>query len=88
MFGGNIKKMMTGTAPLSAKVQGFYQKLLDIPIHQNYGQTEASGPLTFTYATDKECGFVGGPSPHMKIRLRDVPELGYLVTDNPPRGEV
>lgn len=26
--------------------------------------------------------------PSMRIRLKDMPELGYLSTDNPPRGEV
>ena len=24
----------------------------------------------------------------MRLRLKDLPELGYLSTDNPPRGEV
>jgi long-chain acyl-CoA synthetase len=26
--------------------------------------------------------------PSMKVRLRDCVELGYLTTDNPPRGEI
>ena len=26
--------------------------------------------------------------PAVRVRLRDCPELGYLSTDNPPRGEV
>ena len=33
-------------------------------------------------------GTVGGLIPPVRLRLRDCPELGYLSTDNPPRGEV
>lgn len=38
--------------------------------------------------TDPEPGHVGGIIPNLKLRLRDVPEMGYLGTDNPPRGEI
>ena len=31
---------------------------------------------------------VGGPLPCIKLKLKDLPELGYLSTDNPPRGEI
>ena len=31
---------------------------------------------------------MGGPLPCLKLKLRDLPELGYLTTDDPPRGEV
>jgi long-chain acyl-CoA synthetase len=31
---------------------------------------------------------VGGPLACLKLKLRDIPELGYLTTDDPPRGEV
>jgi len=38
--------------------------------------------------SDPTAGHVGGIGPNLKMRLRDVPEMGYLATDEPPRGEV
>ena len=67
----------------------FFKTALGIHIIECYGQTEVSGPATFTHPKDpKSTGHVGGLIPTLKIRLRDCPELGYLTTDNPPRGEI
>jgi long-chain acyl-CoA synthetase len=46
------------------------------------------GPATMTLPGDPTPGHVGGPFPTMKIRLKDVVEMGYLSTDNPPKGEI
>lgn len=37
---------------------------------------------------DKVSGHVGGPLANVKIRLRDIPEMEYYSTSNPPKGEV
>lgn len=48
-----------------------------------------AGPGTVTHPFDKNSfKHVGGVIPTLKIRLRDCVELGYLSTDNPPRGEI
>ena len=44
--------------------------------------------MTMTNAHDPTMGHVGPPLPSSEIRLRDVPEMGYLHTNNPPTGEV
>jgi len=58
------------------------------PIFQAYGATEVAGCLGSTSLWETRAGVVGGPLPCIKMKLRDLPELGYLSTDEPPRGEI
>ena len=87
-FGGRVRLMISASAPINADVLLFYKLALGIHVYECYGQTENNGPATLTHPLDRTPGTVGGVIPSMKIRLRDCPELGYLSTDNPPRGEV
>ncbi len=80
--------MISASAPISAEVLQFYKLALGIHVYECYGQTENCGPATVTHPLDRTGGHVGGPVPSVRIRLRDCPELGYLSTDNPPRGEI
>ena len=80
--------MISASAPINADVLLFYKLALGIHVYECYGQTENNGPATLTHPLDRTPGTVGGVIPSMRIRLRDCPELGYLSTDNPPRGEV
>lgn len=81
--------MLCASAPVSAEVLQFYKLALGIHVYEVYGQTETNGPATGTHPLDIRGGSVGGVMPSLKIRLRDVPELGYLASDKPyPRGEV
>ena len=51
--------------------------------------TETSGGSVATMPGDHDDrGIVGGPVANVKIRLRDIPEMGYTSEDSPPRGEV
>jgi long-chain acyl-CoA synthetase len=81
--------MISASAPISPEVLTFYKISLGIHVYECYGQTEISGPATLTHPSDNQSsGTVGGQIPAVRVRLRDCPELGYLSTDNPPRGEV
>jgi long-chain acyl-CoA synthetase len=80
--------MITASAPISAEVLTFFKVALGVHIYECYGQTEMCGPATLTLPQDPTAGHVGGCVPSGKIRLRDVPEMGYFSTDNPPRGEI
>jgi long-chain acyl-CoA synthetase len=49
--------------------------------------TESSGGSVIA-APDGPMGYAGGPVANCKIKLRDIPESGWLHTNFPPKGEV
>lgn len=59
-----------------------------VPVLEAYGASESAGVVTSTSNWEYKAGVVGGPLSSIKLKLRDLPELGYLTTDDPPRGEV
>ena len=71
---------VTGSAPISPEVVDFVESMLDAPLVEGYGSTEAGGVI--------RNGAVIRP-PVIDYKLVDVPELGYRTTDTPqPRGEL
>jgi long-subunit acyl-CoA synthetase (AMP-forming) len=77
VFGNAIQFLVTGSAPTSEAVKRFMRLCWAVPVYDGYGTTEAGG-----IATDNVIG------PDVDVKLIDVPELGYLTTDKPPRGEI
>eukprot|EP00928_Gymnodinium_smaydae_P053620 TRINITY_DN37568_c0_g1_i1.p1 TRINITY_DN37568_c0_g1~~TRINITY_DN37568_c0_g1_i1.p1 ORF type:complete len:732 (+),score=166.56 TRINITY_DN37568_c0_g1_i1:63-2198(+) len=84
----------SGGAPLAAETQEFITKVL-APVAQGYGATETTGASTVQEVVsaggrpaDLTAGKVGPVQPSCEIKLKSVPDMGYLVTDNPPRGEI
>jgi long-chain acyl-CoA synthetase len=74
--------------------QEFIQAIF-APVAQGYGATETAACATVQecFATDgrpadKGGGRVGAIQPANEIKLVSVEEMGYLVTDSPPRGEI
>ena len=87
-FGGNLKVLICGSAPISPEISIFFQVALSIHLADVYGQTEC-GPVCITHPKDLTTAHSGGLFPINKLRLRDCPELEYLSTDKPyPRGEL
>jgi long-chain acyl-CoA synthetase len=80
--------MITGSAPINGDVLNFMRIAFSCPLREGYGQTETSAPSTVTRIDDPTAGHVGGPLRCIKIRLRDIPEMGYLSTDEVPKGEI
>jgi long-chain acyl-CoA synthetase len=88
LVGGNVKMMLTGSAPISSDVLNFLKICFCCPIAQGYGLTETSAGSVIQFPEDHSSGTCGGPVANVKLRLKDLPEMNYLSSDNPPRGEV
>lgn len=88
LLGGRVRVMLTGSAPLSGEVIDFMKIIFGCPLIEGYGMTETSAGSCITDPLDGTSGHVGGPVANVKIRLRDIPEMGYLHTNDPPKGEV
>jgi long-chain acyl-CoA synthetase len=94
LFGGRVRFMVTGSAPLNRDVIDFLKIAGCCPIYEGYGLTESTGGSFLTYDWDPHSGHVGGPATSTEAKLIDVPEMNYLSTDvdeqgrSTPRGEV
>mmetsp|Transcript_48374 Transcript_48374/g.35576 ORF Transcript_48374/g.35576 Transcript_48374/m.35576 type:complete len:198 (-) Transcript_48374:199-792(-) len=94
MIGGEVRNIITGSAPISQGVQMFLRAALCSPMNDGYGQTETTAPITVHLTADGELGTVGPPITCNEVKLQDVPELGYLSSDKDsegrplPRGEL
>jgi long-chain acyl-CoA synthetase len=87
-MGGRVRAMVSGGAALSAPVIEFMETAFGSRVLQGYGLTETSGPSCVQELTDYRRGSVGPPIPCSRIKLVDVPDMNYLHTANPPRGEI
>ena len=83
-----MNKFLTASAPLSGEVLNFFRIVFSAQFFEAYGMTETSGGATATFVGENKAGHVGGPCCNVKIKLRDIPEAGYLSTSKPPRGEI
>jgi long-chain acyl-CoA synthetase len=89
LFGGRVRWMCTGSAPISSEVINFLKVAACCPIFEGYGQTESTGFSYVTSGRDPVSGHVGGPTQCIEVKLVDVPDMKYLSTDKGgPRGEV
>ena len=88
-LGGRVRAMITGSAPLSSTVMEFMRICFSCHVLEGYGQTETSAASHITIPGDMSMGHVGVPLPCIEVKLDDVPEMGYMTTDEGgPRGEI
>lgn len=86
-FGGNVKLMVTGSAPISAEVLEFLRIAACCPIVEGYGQTESSGASFCTQVNDPTCGHIGGPTSNTEFKIVDVTEMNYTSKDKDENGD-
>ena len=48
-FGGNLRVLVTASAPISGEILTFFKVTLGLHVFECYGQTECTGPVTFTH---------------------------------------
>uniref|UniRef100_A0A1I8I4L2 long-chain-fatty-acid--CoA ligase n=1 Tax=Macrostomum lignano TaxID=282301 RepID=A0A1I8I4L2_9PLAT len=86
LTGGRVRVVITGSAPIGAKVMQFIRAAFGCPVFEGYGQTEATAAVTVTLPGETSLGHVGTPVPCNHVKLVDVPEMGLKASDG--RGEV
>eukprot|EP00826_Nyctotherus_ovalis_P009888 TRINITY_DN1261_c0_g2_i1.p1 TRINITY_DN1261_c0_g2~~TRINITY_DN1261_c0_g2_i1.p1 ORF type:complete len:536 (-),score=138.10 TRINITY_DN1261_c0_g2_i1:350-1957(-) len=92
-FGGELRIFLSSSAPLDAAITDHLKIFLCAYYTQVYGQTELNAPLTMSYIEDTDSSSSGPPICRYKLKLVDVPEMGYYTTDvingiPTPRGEL
>jgi long-chain acyl-CoA synthetase len=73
ILGGNIRLMITASAPLASEVVDFLKICFCCELREGYGMTETCGGSFTTFEKDPTSGHVGGPVANVKVRLRDIP---------------
>jgi long-chain acyl-CoA synthetase len=88
-LGGNVRIMITASAPIAPNVLSFLRCVFCCPIIEAYGQTESCGASFATKIYDNTAGHVGGPSCGTEFKLEDLPEMNYTRHSKPyPAGEI
>jgi len=88
-LGGNVRLIITASAPIADNVLSFLKCLFCCPVVEAYGQTESCGASFSTKLFDNKAGHVGGPTVGIEYKLNDVEEMGYGKHSEPyPTGEI
>ncbi|GAA5983721.1 hypothetical protein JCM11641_001727 [Rhodosporidiobolus odoratus] len=86
--GGKLKYVVNGGAGLSVSTHEFLQNTITPYTIQGYGGTETAAISVVCPPWIAQAGIIGVPTPAVEIQLRDFEEAGYLVTNDPPQGEI
>uniref|UniRef100_A0A8C2KZ81 Arachidonate--CoA ligase n=1 Tax=Cyprinus carpio TaxID=7962 RepID=A0A8C2KZ81_CYPCA len=85
-LGGNLRFILTASAPISPTVLSFLRATLGCLIFEGYGQTECTAGCTFSMPGDWSAGHVGAPLPSAMVKLTDIPDMNYYAKNG--EGEI
>ena len=97
VLGGKVKFLASGGAPIDKSVIEFLKVCFCCPIMEGYGQTENFGAGATSNLDDHISGHIGAPFGCTEVKLIDVPDMDYYITDKGdwegehipiPRGEL
>ena len=84
-----VTHMISGSAPLDPTLHQFLRVVFGNTLMQGYGLTETYAVGLCQLSDDFSAGNCGGVCPVNELCLSSVPEMEYLITDQPqPRGEL
>ncbi len=81
IFGGRIKFMLSGAAPISPEIIHYF-KWMGLTIYEGYGMTETTGVLTVNYPGELKIGSVGKVIPNTEIMIADDGEICAKAPQN------
>ena len=83
------RSLVSGSAPLDPSLQNFFRAVMGNAFCQGYGLTETYAQGLAQLSGDLSVGNCGAVTPAVEVCLASVPDMDYLVTDQPnPRGEL
>ena len=81
IFGGRIRYMISGAAPISPKILNFF-KWMNITILEGYGMTETTGIISINLPHAVKIGSVGKPYPNTKVKIAEDGEICVIAPQN------
>lgn len=73
-WGGNIRYLLTGSAPITKGTLLFYEKM-GITLYEGYGMSEIGGMITLNSPDIVKLGSVGKPFPGKDVIISDIGEI-------------